>query len=148
MQILMRKTIGGCEPETLEGAEYLRRIPVDTVFPADIKDPRRRSTRQHNLFFGVLNKVWENQSAFPTVDALRHALLIRLGRVDHYSLKDGTAFAVPRSMSFAKMEQAEFSKLMDDALTFLTTEVIPGMDRAELMAEVENMLGYSEAGSC
>lgn len=148
MQVLMRKTVGGCEPETLESAEYLRRIPTGTVFPADIKDPRRRSTRQHNLFFAVLNKVWENQDYYKTAEALRHALLIKLGYVDHYAFKDGTAFAVPRSMSFAKMDAAEFSKLMDDALIFLTTEVIPGMNKDALLAEVEQMLGYSEVASC
>ena len=145
MQILLRKTMGGCEPETLEGAEYLHRIPAGTVFPADIKDPRRRSTRQHNLFFAVLHKVWENQDYYKTSEALRHALLVRLGYVDHYAFKDGTALAVPHSMSFAKMEQAEFSKLMDEALTFLTTEVIPGMNRETLMREVEGMLGYADA---
>lgn len=143
MQVLMRKTVGGCEPETLEGAEYLRRISTGTVFPCDIKDPRRRSTRQHNLFFAVLHKVWENQDYYKTSEALRHALLVRLGYVDHYAFKDGTAFAVPHSMSFAKMEQAEFSKLMDEALIFLTTEAIPGMDKAALMREVEQMLGYA-----
>lgn len=143
MQVLLRKTVGGCEPETLEAAEYLSKIAAGTVFPADIKDPRFRSVRQHALFFGVLNKVWENQDYYKTVDALRHALMVKLGRVDHYAFKDGTAVAVPQSISFAKMDQAEFTKLMDDAMAVLVTEVIPGMDSAALMKEVEEMLGYA-----
>lgn len=148
VEMLMRKTVGALEPETMEGAEYLQKISLGTVVVASVRDPRRRSVRQHALFFAVLNKVWENQDYYKTAEALRHALLIKLGYVDHYAFKDGTAFAVPRSMSFAKMDAAEFSKLMDDALTFLTTEVIPGMNKDELLAEVEQMLGYSEVAPC
>jgi hypothetical protein len=62
-------------------------------------------------------------------------------------LRDGTAFAVPKSMAFTKMDPATFSKFMDEALTFLTTEVIPGLNREDLMREVEEMLGVEMANA-
>lgn len=90
---------------------------------------RDRNVRQHRLFFAMLKKVFENQSHYPTLDALRHELLIKLGRIDHYEAKDGTLRIIPRSIAFGNMGQDEFNQLMKDTVDFLLTDVVPSWDR-------------------
>jgi hypothetical protein len=107
-----------------------------------IKLVRGRSLPQHRLFFGILDHV-AKATAFETAERLLVALKIRLGRYDLLAMPNGKMVPVPQSISFAKMDQADFAKFFDDALRLICTEVIPGTERDDLIREVETMLGIS-----
>ena len=141
-EVLLRRTIGGLALD--EKSAVMDRIPIGTIIIADIKDPRRRSTAYHRFFFALLNKCFENQSYFSSVDQLRHALLARLGYVDVIKLRDRDV-VVPRSMKFDKMSRDAFEKFTSEAIAFLVSEVIPGMDANALRSEIERMIEPRQA---
>lgn len=123
--MLFRRYMEHLMPMDEEANAYVRSLAPgsDVVLKSVYKRPR--SVRQHRLFFAMLNKVFENQAHYPTLDALRHELLIKLGRIDSYHSKDGSLRIIPQSISFGNMSQEEFQKLMDDARDFLLQEVVP-----------------------
>ena len=68
-------------------------------------------------------------------------LKTRLGYVETIFFHDGSMQLQVTSTAFGKMDGFEMRKYMDLAIDVLCSEVIPGMDRRELIGEVENMLG-------
>ena len=141
VEILLRRTVGGAAAENADGQAVLARFPIGMLFPADVADPRRRSGQYHRFFFCLVNKVWENQSAYKTADHLRKALLIRLGHCAEYRFKDGTMVFMPDSMAFARMTSEEAERFMGEAIKFLCEEVIPGLEPNALRREIEEMIG-------
>jgi hypothetical protein len=51
---------------------------------------------------------------------------------------------IPRSASFEKMGQSAFNEYFDDATRFICDEIIPGLGKAELLAQAREMLGIGE----
>ena len=143
-QVLMRRTIGGLTAEAEgEAVTVLQRIPIGSAVVADIRDPRRRSSAYERWFFCLLNKVWANQDYYKTVTNLRHALLIKLGYVDRYEFRDRTVLTFPKSMQWHKMGREDAEKFMNDAVKFMCSEIIPGMDENDLRREIDEMIGPS-----
>lgn len=142
VQILLRKTLSGLEPEDgTEAALALQRIPLGGLVVCDIKDPRQRSSQQHKFFFSLLNKVWANQTHFKTVDHLRKALLIRLGYYDKVVYRNGDEIRIEKSLAYDKMPREEFDQLVQNSIQFIAEEVIPNLDNNLLRREIENMCG-------
>ena len=120
--ILLRKSFGGLSPATDEAFRVLGSIGTGVLVLADIKDPRRRSNRQHAYWFSIITFVWENNEAIQkqcgTFDNWRSMLLIHLGYRSEIKVKDGQTVFLPQSVSFAKMPQEKFTRLLDHTFTF------------------------------
>lgn len=125
-------------PADEESAARIARVELGDV--AEIRIVRHRSLPQHRLFFGILQHVAEN-SRFETAERLLVALKIRLGRYDLCRLPNGRDVPVPQSISFDKMDQAEFQSFFNDAVRLICEEVLNHYDQAKLVREVEEMLG-------
>lgn len=125
-------------PADDESAARIARVEFGEV--AEIRIVRHRSLPQHRLFFGIVQHVAEN-SHFETADRLLVALKIRLGRYDLCRLPNGRDVPVPQSISFDKMDQAEFQSFFNDAVRLICEEVLDHYDEAKLVREVEEMLG-------
>ena len=73
-----------------------------------------RSPRAHRSFFAMLSGVLHNlpeDMPYTTVDELRGALLMEAGYSERITNFDGEVIQVPRSMSWGKMDQAEFDEV-------------------------------------
>lgn len=125
-------------PACPESEKWARTIAIgDHVF---VDHRRPRNIKHHRLFFALLNKVFANQEHFKSVDELRFALMIRLGRVKEIRLKGSEVHLMPESINFESMDQDEFRELFESAVNFILTEVIPGLDRDDLMEEIGDMI--------
>jgi hypothetical protein len=144
--LLMRYTnVGGPSliPENATAEKALRELELGA--PVAIKIVRNRSLRQHRLYWGVLQHVGE-ASHFETADALHDYIKIKLKMFKLREMPDGPPYygkVVPvlYSTSFDAMDQDEFRDYFDKALALICSEVIPGTDSADLIAEVQSMLG-------
>ncbi len=139
MKALFRRALRSLEPDPADegAAELMRSIRLGECVSVEVKRPR--NIQHHRLFFALLNLVFENQEHFKTVDELRFALCIAIGHADPVVTRSGTHMK-PRSISFGKMDQAEFNTFFDRAVNFICTEVLPGMDSEALRNEVEEMI--------
>lgn len=139
-EVLVRKRLGGIEPASEEAFKVLGRIGTGAEFWIDIRDPRRRSTEQHNFWFAMVTQMFENQSYFKQFDHFRHAMLVKMGYRHEYQLKDGTPFYEPKSLKFGKMPQEEFTALVDDTLNFAEDM---GFNRDDLLQYTRERAGVA-----
>lgn len=137
MEILLRRDFGPVlRPCDEIGETALKRVGQGKLVTCNIKQPR--NPQHHRLFFALMSKVFENQQYFSSVEQLVTALKIAIGHVDMIKTKRGT-FQIPKSISFAAMDQDAFSQFYERAVDFVLQEVIPGLGRAELEAEIKEM---------
>lgn len=139
MDIFCRKTLGALRPLDEMAQEALAAIPDGDV--VKVKVSRPRNSKHHRWFFLLLSTVQHNQDHYQTVEQLLFAMKIRLGYVDSIVMKGGEVHLMPKSISFAKMDEAAFSKFAEAAVKFIVTEVIPGMNSADLEREIQELLG-------
>lgn len=99
-----------------------------------------RSPRMHRLFFALLEKVVENHPFYFSTDQLLAFLKVKLGYVEEVVFHNGTAIWKTKSIAFDKMDQAEFQKFFNQALDVIVSEVLPEVERGDLLREVEEMI--------
>jgi hypothetical protein len=141
MRVGMTMTADGCRAlipaDQRAIAETVRWEFGETVA---VKITRGRSLPMHRLFWGILDHV-AKASAFENGERLLVALKIRLGRYDLMMMPNGKVVPVPQSISFGSMPQDDFQRFMDESIQLICTEVLPGTNSADLIQEVELMLG-------
>lgn len=80
-----------------------------------------RNMAQHRKYFAVLNNVVEATGEWSSTEDLRFDIMRALKRgEDHVSPVDGEIRFVPESMKVASMPKAEFERLYEDTMRWLT----------------------------
>jgi hypothetical protein len=108
-----------------------------------VKLKRDRSGRHHRFFWGILKKVVDNHAEYNKPDQLLLWLKVRLGYVEEIRFHDDKVWFVAKSTNFSTMAQDEFKKFVDASLDLITSEVILGINKVELIKEVEEMMGLN-----
>lgn len=134
---IMVKRLGAFRPTDDEGTEDMAKIPDGSL--VKVTWTRPRNIRFHNKFFAMLGIVLKNQEHYKSMDVLLGVCKIRIGHVTMASTNAGPVY-LPKSISFAKMDETEFNKFYDRAVDWVLREVIPGLQRQHLDAEVEDQL--------
>lgn len=126
-----------------EALEWLRKVKHGTFVSVD-RPKKPRNVAHHRKFFAMLNVVFNNQSYYTNLEHLRAICMIAIGHVDVVATKRFGVVNLPKSISFANVDQHEFEQLYDAAVHWVCSEVIPGMKRSDLDAEVEaELLGFA-----
>jgi hypothetical protein len=124
-------------PESPLDAEMIAELEHGKPYRVDISHPRKLGSLR--LYFGMLKLVMNNLPGFaPDVETLHEAVKIMLGRtviVDDVIL--------PASISFAKMDEAEFRRYLDDFKVLLTERLIPGASGDAFERQAMEMLGLT-----
>ena len=131
---IRKNSFGKLEPADRQSEETISGLPLHKILKAEIRQPR--NVQHHRKLFALLGLVLVNQEYFKTTDALLYALKMRLGYVVPVQIK-GLVGYMPESISFSKMDQLEFNEFYSKAVDFIIEDVIPGMDRQDLINEVE-----------
>lgn len=84
-------------------------LPVGQTLSFSYRMPR--SPAHHRLFFAKLNSLLSRTEAFTDLDKLRYWIVMGAGYFDLVPGFDGTPNAIPRSLDFESMDEAEFSEL-------------------------------------
>lgn len=98
-----------------------------------------RNIKHHKKYFALMNVVFEAQEHFTNADHMRKAIECELGFCEVIQLRD-KVLTIPKSISFARMDQTEFEKLFERTLDFIVKKVVPNIDRNDLLREVEEFL--------
>lgn len=137
-ELFMRRALGTLRPVDAAGEEALRSMRGDEIVHVTIK--RKRNERHHRKFFALLNVVFPHQDTYPTMETFRAAVTCALGFADTVKLPDGRVILVPRSISFANMDQTEFDAFYERAVALICTRIIPGIGRADVEREVSDII--------
>jgi hypothetical protein len=137
---LFRKRGRAFVPIDQEGLDALAMIRDERDVEITIK--QRRNPKHHRLLFACLKFVTEHTDVFASTDAALIGLKIACGLVDPFiDPASGKTFFVPRSISFASMEQGDFAAFFDRAVYVITERWMPAGTTAEsVRAEIESMV--------
>lgn len=142
--LLMYRRGSTLVPADRLAAEDVEKLALGKPVLVEARQPR--SLPHHRLLFALLRKVTENMDGV-TEHALLSWLKVKLGHVEHMPLGFGRSYEAPASISFTAMPQPEFRAFFDGAVDLICREVIPGLGKPELLAEVYDMVGGERAAA-
>ncbi len=131
---IMVKRLGALRPTDDSGVEAMRKIGEGEL--VKVTWTRPRNIHFHNKFFAMLGIVLKNQEHYKSMNELLGVCKICISHVTVVETRHGFV-RLPKSISFAKMDETEFSQFYDEAVNWVLSEVIPGLQRQHLDAEVE-----------
>lgn len=125
---------------------FLRAEPGEML---EIRTHRDRLGWYHRKHMAMEQRIFEAQERFQSFDAFRAWLKVGSGYVEWYPGPRGGVIPVPKSMSYATLEQDDMEKLHSDMLDFLRTEhacrtlwpSLPAAQRTEAIEEVLSQFG-------
>lgn len=96
---------------------------------------RPRNYKFHKKFFALINLVYENQEVYNNREHMRKDLTVCAGFYDLRHDLNGLEIQEPKSISFASMDEIEFSefynRIIDEVVKWLK------FDKEELINEIE-----------
>jgi hypothetical protein len=88
----------------------------------EIRTHQERIGWYHRKHMALEQRVFESQEKFETFEQFRVWLKVGSGYVDWLPGPKGGVIPVPRSISYAKLEQGDMEKVHEDIVAFLRTE--------------------------
>ena len=131
---IMVKRLRTLRPTDDQGIEDMAKIPDGSLLKVTWTRPR--NIRFHNKFFAMMGIILKNQEHYQSMDELLGVCKLRIGHVTIVQTQHGEEMW-PKSISWAAMDETEFSKFYDRAVDWVLREVIPGLQRQHLETEVE-----------
>ncbi len=141
--IHMANHLGALRPAQEQDVEVWSHLKIAEREVIKVQISRSRNYRFHCKFFAMLGIILTNQEYYQTTDELLNVCKLRIGHVDIVQTPQGEE-RWPKSISFASMNETEFSTFYDRAVDWVLQDVIPGLQRQHLDAEVEaELVGFS-----
>ena len=137
MRILVVKKLNALYPVDEAGEAVIRKFGLGEIVSVDVKRPR--NVAFHTKFFAMLQIILKNQDHYKSIDDLLEVCKLRTGHCHTVETKLGEV-KITDSISFAAMDENAFADFYDRACKWVTTEVIPGLDRQGLDDEVRVQL--------
>lgn len=133
-------TLVPADPAALELVQSIK--PGGSLW---LRGNRARNPRRHRLFWALVQIIKDNTDARQSPEAIADYLKIRGGHVEVFRRPGGEVVEVPKSISFAKCSEGEFSEFINRLMQVIRTEIIPGLDEGDLRRELEAISGEKEA---
>ena len=140
----MVKNLGALRPVDESGEEAIRSLGQGEIIEVTFRRPR--NTKMHRLFWALMSLVWDqlDHKEYPTVETLVTRVKIATGHRDEYTFDGGVVAFVPRSIAFHAMDQPEFERFFEAVCDWVVAYVLPGVSRADLLEEIEVMVGIRD----
>lgn len=114
-EIYLQRTVGGLRPYDDAGIEALRKIKVGEIVQCEITRPRNLA--HHRKFWALLNVFWQATGDWSSTYGVLIELKVRLGHVQDVLIREtGELVKVPKSISFANMDQGEFDEFYEKCI--------------------------------
>lgn len=94
--------------------EIAKKLTVGKEFFFEVK--KSRNIKFHRKAFALFNLVFQNQERYSNMEDLRHDLIIEAGYYIERVDLNGATVKQAKSISFASMDELEFSKFYDDII--------------------------------
>jgi len=132
-KISLVRTLSGFKPAYDSDFELSKKIKLNEVYTYEFK--KERNYNFHKKFFALVNMVFQNQEQYTNFEHLRKDLIIESGNYDlRYDLL-GVEIREAKSISFASMDEIEFSKLYNSVIDVIVKYF--HFDKEEILQNVE-----------
>lgn len=138
--------LGTLRPVDDAGLELLHGLATDEM--VRVKVTRPRNVRFHRLFWALMTMVHENlpdqkRERYPTTEILVSWFKIATGHCDTFEIEGRGTVYIPKSISFAKMDNSEFSAFFDRCCDLIAKHFIPTTSTEQWRKEVSTMIGMA-----
>ena len=136
MKFYCLNTATGLKPLYDSDFDEKKKLKIGETYAVEIK--KERNFEFLKKFFALIKLGHENTKlkGIP-FDAYRAYVTMKAGYADVYETPRGK-FALPKSISFAKMDETEFQKLYDGSIQIIMNDI--GSDRETIERELLNFL--------
>lgn len=107
----------------------------------EIEVRRPRNIKMHRFFWKLCSFIAQSAAGVESAEEVAGLIKLGTGHCWVYALADGTVMKVPKSISFASMDQTEFNAFLDKGLDFVAKMILPHLTSEEIIREVERMVG-------
>lgn len=135
--IIFRRELFGLSATDDASEAALKAVKLGECVELKIKSPR--NLQQHRLFWKLMETVCNNQEHYASPEEVCTAFKFAVGHYDTLRTKRGDVL-VPKSIAFAKMDQAKFGEFFKRAVEFCCSEVIPNMNSETLEREIMELV--------
>jgi len=134
MKITLIKTLNGTFKLAYNSDyELAKKVPLNEPIVFEWSKPR--NLKFHKKFFALLNMVYENQEQYNNIEHLRKDLTISAGYYDLRYNIEGVEVQEAKSISFASMDDVEFSELYNRIVDVVVKWL--GIDKQEIIDNIE-----------
>jgi len=134
MKLSIVKTLSGTFKVAYDSDfEKAKSIPVNVPFEIEYK--KKRNILFHRKFFALIELVYQNQEVYNNKEHLRKDLTISAGFYDIRHNFEGVEIYEPKSISFANMDEVEFSELYNRFIDVVVQWL--GIDKQSIIDEIE-----------
>ena len=139
-RLFLTRTLNGWAPADDAAREVARKFTVGQTYRAEIVRPR--DLRTLKLWWVLCQMIADNTDTFKSKEQVSDYLKIRAGHATVIVAKStGEMYSVPDSISFDAMDQTEFQELWKRAIDVVLQDILPGVDAAEVDAEIQRLMG-------
>lgn len=142
-ELYMRRALDRLVPVDHLSADLLRNFAQGKALRVTVVEPR--NIKHHRMYWALVAAIFPHQKAYATADDLHDALKLACGYFDMVrNPLTGRKYPKTRSIAFDKMDQAQFSEFFNRAVEVVLTRIVPGVDKADLQAQIEDILAGSK----
>lgn len=142
MKFVAIRDLSGFRPVDDRGRDLMGKVKFGKQVVIEVK--QARNVKELRLYWALMHLIFPNQSTWPTEEDLSDAIKCAVGHCTETKLKDGRLMVRPKSISFAKSEQAEWRAFLDRVMTLITTKILPGVTKEDLKRELEEITGATK----
>ena len=137
---IFTRTVAGLSPADDAAREMLAGLAIGKMVKASVSRPR--NLRHHRLFWALASTIADSIGA--SREAVADVIKIRTG---HFTVVQAKSerYRFPKSISFARMDQAQFNEFFKECCRVVTEEFLPHMKPSDLTREIEQMVGLEAA---
>ena len=136
---LFRREAGALVPANDEAKEALASVPLGGLVTCEVKRPRQ--LKELRLYWALCGTIADAIGA--NRENVSDVIKLRTGHFTVVQTKT-ERIRLPRSISFAKMDQAKFREFLNEACLVVCEEFIPHTQPGELRKQVEQMCGIPQ----
>lgn len=124
-----------------ESRDFCRRFAEGEVITAEIK--KQRNIKHHRKFMALCQVVAEYHPVFDNTDKAMVAIKVVAGHCEWQpNPLTGELMPVPKSISFASMDQLAFDQFYQNAVQGVLSHVLPQLDERSIEAAVEEVVRF------
>jgi hypothetical protein len=120
---------GNLIPQSDRDREYLARFKVGDAFKASVT--MKRNGKHHRLGMMILQAVFDNQDRYTNFDAFLNEIKILTGHCDYHVSMSGQTYFVTKSIDFERMDELEFRRWKNEAITAVFQHIFPDIREPE-----------------
>ncbi|MGI9345529.1 MAG: hypothetical protein ACR2PW_04610 [Gammaproteobacteria bacterium] len=136
--LFMKVRSGGLFPVDSKGLEKMGRF-ADGVIVRILPPTQPRNIGHHRKYWALCQLIADN-SQVENAELVSDVLKVKTGHSHFVETKSGEGLTFPKSISFAAMDQGAFDDFWDSCVKYVVTELLPGVQRADLEREIEDMI--------